>query len=563
MKYINCKQIFEAISEFEYDVSDWNDQKKFLDPVEVKKIDDFLIEITKTFKIMNSCKRASLDKKQYTKKFKSDYLKLKTLIRKAKSNIPIKFKVGQILEISKMNRFSYNTAHDTLRAENDRCIDAEELGLGRFSVYSDIEIIEISDNNKSIVIKFNGIDYGPIGSYRFSRSNIKLKLTMDKFKIFYFNLMNDGEYKSVMNGNYMKQINENWELDFPINWELKKKFLDRDMINDLETAVKEVNDLEDKIEEYKKVMNDKKSKSRSLLNNILKSSKVGFKKGNVLYMEELKHFRPRYSENICSLYSNILRASIYSNIKIVDVNPKSVTVEMKYLLESEEYGKNKIPNIENIKNEIRRKTFSISTFNKFYLDLVTSDDYMKVMSGKYMKQINEGNKSIFDLKVSKSQLYKKIRIYKDFLDNMDIKKMNENDNNNNRYNRNIQSDMDDILDKISDSGLDSLSSEEKSFMKSFKNGREKESYEKLNKKVYKDDIFEFELDRVEHSGIDRKVFYGTLKIDGKTFDGYITQMSNGMNDPQFNDKNGFTLWDHADGFEYELDDFIDSIVMDN
>ena len=323
------------------DIKNWEDQKKFFDPIHVKKIDDYINQVDDTFTKMRSFKNGTDDRKLYTKKFKSELNKLQTLIDQSKRKLNITFKVGQKLYISKMYSFSYNTVHDTLKPENDWCVDLEDYGIGNYLCYSDIEIIDISSTGKMITIGFNGIDFNH-GSRNYNRSDLKLKMRLSKFKIFYFNLLNDEEYQEVMNGDYLKKINEN-----------------------------------------------------------------------------------------------------------------------------------------------------------------------------------------------------------------------------RRYTGNIQAQLDEILDKIGSDGFDSLTDKEKDYVKSFQKGKEKESYKELNKKEYHDGIFEFELDDIEEQGEGRKVFHGTLKVNDVTFKGYITHMSNGTNDPQFNDEKGLTIWDHADGFEYYLDDFIDNIVMDN
>lgn len=131
-----------------------------------------------------------------------------------------------------------------------------------------------------------------------------------------------------------------------------------------------------------------------------------------------------------------------------------------------------------------------------------------------------------------------------------------------RYNRNIQFKLDAILDKINKDGIDSLSSTERDFIDSFKDGKEEDSYNKLNRKVYRQNQFEFILDRIDTMEGSKK-YHGTLKMNDNEFTGYIIYTDSGLSDPHFEDDNGQTLWDYADNFEYELDDFIDYITSDD
>tara|TARA_R110000772_G_scaffold43995_1_gene101209 strand:+ start:26006 stop:27001 length:996 start_codon:yes stop_codon:yes gene_type:complete len=329
-----------ALHTFETDIKDWEDQKKFFSSDHVKKIDDFVVYAKQKHQELFS-ERNGGKNPTYTLNFKSDHDKLNTLIRQAKRSLNINFKVGQKLEVSKMYSFNYNTYHNTLWPEKDRCLDLEDYGIGNYHAHSDISIDYIYPTGKTIIIGFYGRDFTN-NSSDYNLKDIKIKLTLNKFKIFYFNLLNDKYYQEVMNGKALKKINEN-----------------------------------------------------------------------------------------------------------------------------------------------------------------------------------------------------------------------------RRYTGNIQAQLDEILDKIGSDGFGSLTDKEKHYVKSFQKGGEKESYKELTKKEYRDGIFEFELDEIEEQGEGRKVFNGTLKVNDKSFKGYFTHMSTGANDPQFNDEKGLTIWDHADGFEYYLDDFIDIIVADN
>tara|TARA_R110000772_G_scaffold20466_5_gene56938 strand:- start:95510 stop:96526 length:1017 start_codon:yes stop_codon:yes gene_type:complete len=317
---------------------DWEIQKKFLDRFTVKNIDDYIKHVDAIGQRISDAKD-KISRQIAAKDFKSAYNKLNTLIRQAKSELNISFKVGQKFEISKMYSFNYNDYHNTLRPEKDRCLSIEEYGMPNYLVYSDIVITDVSPTGKTITISFNGINFS--SGFNFNRKDYSLKVRIDKMKVFYFNLMNDKYYQEVMSDNYAKKINE-------------------------------------------------------------------------------------------------------------------------------------------------------ST----------------------------------------------------------------------KYNRNIQSQLDEVLDKINSGGLSSLSDDEKVFIKSFKSGKEKETYKNFNKKVYEDGIFKFTLNKIE-PGHNSKKFIGELEVSDISFEGYITQLSSGMTDIQFNDNDGKTIWDHANGYEYYLDDFINNIIMDN
>ena len=158
---------------------------------------------------------------------------------------------------------------------------------------------------------------------------------------------------------------------------------------------------------------------------------------------------------------------------------------------------------------------------------------------------------------------KNIKTYKLFLENYsDIKNM-----------------IDEILDKISLYGIDSLSLEEKNFLDSQKEGGKasEEAYSKLvspkeiNKKIESTDgRFTFILKHIETEDSESEDgilthFHGIMKLpdmimsDGKKIDGnlegYLSMNEQGFIITNF-EKNGYTDYDFVEGLEHEYDSFI-------
>jgi len=318
--------------------------------------------------------------------------------------------------------------------------------------------------------------------------------------------MNDEDYQKVMSFHYAKKINEYGGSSYNTDWDIKKQFIGKDKLDKIETLEGEI---------------------KKLKIDALNTKESNYEEGQIINIEITFYDQkfPWLNSRLTKIFP--FKVFPFSNIKIVKVNEKSLGIEyygrdyhelrkdydasIKYGIE---YSTEKDPKY------LVRQNVSKKKFTRWYMDLISTDEYNNSLSSSVLRKVNESK-------------------------------------------RDIQNQLDELLDKISDGGFDSLSKGEKEFMKSFKQGNQKDHYEKLNKKVYNDGNFEFELDRVEYAGEDRRRFYGTLKIGDKVLKGYITRLSYGSNDIQFNDKDGLTIWDHADGFEYYLDDFIENIVIDN
>ena len=142
--------------------------------------------------------------------------------------------------------------------------------------------------------------------------------------------------------------------------------------------------------------------------------------------------------------------------------------------------------------------------------------------------------------------------------------------------------MDDILDKISKYGIDSLSDLEKEFLDSHKTGKEQELHDKLAKSevetTFEDDLGKFtfelsEVQKIKNKGgeLEEIEIIGTLyvpdlelssgkKVEGR-LEGKIIKYSNGTTSLEF-EKDGYDVVEFCNGLEYELDSFIDYVVLE-
>ncbi len=141
---------------------------------------------------------------------------------------------------------------------------------------------------------------------------------------------------------------------------------------------------------------------------------------------------------------------------------------------------------------------------------------------------------------------------------------------------------DEILDKISKYGINSLTSLEKEFLDSHSIGKEEETHDKLSKSesetVFEDDngYFKFEHTEIEDYG-DEVHYIGTLyvpdlewsngkRIEGR-LEGRIVVYSNGQISPDFysvqkdsKSHDNYDVFEFCNGLEYELDSFLDYVI---
>lgn len=137
----------------------------------------------------------------------------------------------------------------------------------------------------------------------------------------------------------------------------------------------------------------------------------------------------------------------------------------------------------------------------------------------------------------------------------------------------VQERIDDILDKISKYGIESLTIIEKEFLDSNSTGKEKEAHEKIglleNDQVFEDDFGYFKFEYKDTEMFDDEIHYiGTLyvpsikignkKIDGR-MDGRIIRYKNGQTILDF-EKDDYDVLEFCNGLEYELDSFADYVV---
>lgn len=145
--------------------------------------------------------------------------------------------------------------------------------------------------------------------------------------------------------------------------------------------------------------------------------------------------------------------------------------------------------------------------------------------------------------------------------------------------------QDEILDKISKYGIESLTLDEKEFLDSWSVGKEEEIHQKLNYNeneiVFEDDsgLFKFEFQELEEYE-DQKHIIGVIyvpdliwndkRVKGR-LEGRIVDFGNGKTSPDFftsikDSKTGneisLDVFDFCSGIEYELDSFIDYITQE-
>jgi hypothetical protein len=135
---------------------------------------------------------------------------------------------------------------------------------------------------------------------------------------------------------------------------------------------------------------------------------------------------------------------------------------------------------------------------------------------------------------------------------------------------------DEILDKISKYGIQSLSKSEKDFLDSYKSGEEESYHNQLSKKevetTFEDDnrLFRFEFEESEDHG-DEIHHIGILYVpplewpNGKRIEGRlkgrIIAYSGGQTSPDFSSECGqYDVFEFCNGLEYDLDNFIDYVV---
>jgi len=146
--------------------------------------------------------------------------------------------------------------------------------------------------------------------------------------------------------------------------------------------------------------------------------------------------------------------------------------------------------------------------------------------------------------------------------------------------------QDEILDKISKYGIESLTNDEKEFLDSWSEGKEEEFHNKLgyheNEIIFEDDsgLFKFEFQELEEYD-NQKHIIGVIYVPDLTLEdgsiiegrleGRIVDYGEGRTSPDFylvikNPKTNtdieLDIFDFCSGFEYELDSFIDYVTYE-
>lgn len=141
-------------------------------------------------------------------------------------------------------------------------------------------------------------------------------------------------------------------------------------------------------------------------------------------------------------------------------------------------------------------------------------------------------------------------------------------------NYSIKQRLDDVLDKISKYGIDSLTALEKEFLDSHNTDRQDEFHDKMNtieqEAVFKDDFgnFKFEYkesvkreDGTHHIG---NLYVPDFKSNNKVIEGMlfgsIIVCKNGQTIPNFK-REKYDVFEFCEGLEYELDNFLDYVVQ--
>jgi len=142
--------------------------------------------------------------------------------------------------------------------------------------------------------------------------------------------------------------------------------------------------------------------------------------------------------------------------------------------------------------------------------------------------------------------------------------------------------VDDILDKISKYGMNSLREDEKEFLNAHKIGNEEEIHNKMIvdeiDTIFEDDNGYFKFEHSETEDYGGEIHYiGTLyvpdlrfpsgkKIEGR-LEGRIIVYENGSVSPDFysiikdpHTHDNYDVFEFCNGLEYELDSFIDYVV---
>lgn len=131
--------------------------------------------------------------------------------------------------------------------------------------------------------------------------------------------------------------------------------------------------------------------------------------------------------------------------------------------------------------------------------------------------------------------------------------------------------LDYLLDKISKYGLLSLTNNEIIFLDSYASYTEDFFVSKIEEDIYEDfnGRFKFEFSNITHTPYSKlihgKIYVPDLKLKSSTISGILTGyiiITNTGDINLFFKKDKWDIWDFCTGLEWELDVFIDSVIIE-
>lgn len=177
------------------------------------------------------------------------------------------------------------------------------------------------------------------------------------------------------------------------NFHKNRKFFDQTLLKQYDEVDQEIRDLydviygiEDQAAKKRKEVTKLGHRLTSLRNKLEASTKVSFKEGQILYLEDLEDLS---DDNYISLGNGSIRGLRYvSNIEIIKVNAKSVKIRFKATSEPRHDGAGRwIKKFEGVKELI--KNVPMDRMKRIYYEYVNHRNYAEMISTKAIQQINK------------------------------------------------------------------------------------------------------------------------------------------------------------------------------
>lgn len=204
MEYIKIFENWRNSTEYGLGSPNWENIKKLINKEDVlNQIEKEATELRK--KANDFQEEMFIANRQYKDKLKE----IKDISNKILDNLNFNFSIGQIIKISELKEFRISPIHKGIKSIsipytiNDIFHGWDEKEYGRF-MCSDIEVVKKTE--KFIWIKYLRCDHSSAskeGVYEFTK-----RMSMDRFKKFYFNLMTSNEYMQIMTNKVFKNINK-------------------------------------------------------------------------------------------------------------------------------------------------------------------------------------------------------------------------------------------------------------------------------------------------------------------------------------------------------------------